>query len=259
MPRLGSFVVGVTSLLLLLSAVFPSSPQAARTPKPDAGPIPYAGSCPGTGGSCTMNDGCPGIKACQDGLWVCTYKGTGSIGCTACGQSGTRACTTSGPSGTCSVANLSQGCWMGDGCPGLQACDNGPGGTWNWGSCGYSGSGSRSCTACGQSGSQSCGGSGPYGACNVAVMQQACGSGGCGGSQSCNNTPGGTWNACSCPAQFTCHTAAGDICGTTGVIACTPSCQPSTSTCTIYEQPNNCDDNGNGLIDEGLFQTSCDL
>src|SRR5262245_49487273 len=108
--RLG-FVVAVVPILLLVEAAAAGGSNGKGGGSPDSGIIvPLIGECPGTGGNCTMPDGCPGIKSCQDGMWVCIYKGTGSISCTACGQTGTRACTLSGPSSTCSVPITSQSC-----------------------------------------------------------------------------------------------------------------------------------------------------
>ena len=142
-------------------------------------------------------------------------------------------------------------CTMPDGCPGVMACD----GNGGWLPCDYTGA-SKSCTACGQTGYQTC----PVtdNVCHVTTLTQACGSGGCGGTQSCNAVPGGAWNSCVCPTQYTCHTTAGDLCGTTGSISCNGSCQPTTTTCTVNEVCNNCDDNGDGNVDEGLH-CSCGL
>ena len=69
---------------------------------------------------CTMPDGCPGTRDCEDGVWSeCSYSGAGSIPCTDCGVTGTRACTVSGPSPTCQIAD--QACTCG-GWSGIQHC-----------------------------------------------------------------------------------------------------------------------------------------
>jgi len=224
MPRFASVVFAVAAGLLLPLA-FPGSPQAAgskkqdggSSPSPDAGAIPLIGGCTGTGGNCTMPDGCPGVKSCQDGLWVCIYRGTGSIACTACGQSGSRACTLSGPSSTCSVSITTQSC----NCNGTQTCNQVPNGTWN--------------------------------ACSTPATQ-SCSLNGCGGTHTCTNN---VWSACACPdnSPASCTTA----CQTAGSSTCDTSCNFKAPCRAAFETANNCDDTGDGQIDEGVFQTSCDL
>jgi len=216
---------------------------------------PGDGCSPNNGRACRMADGCPGTYDC-DG--ICQYNSSGSRSCSACGQTGAQSCGSGGPYGPCNVQGMWQACTMPDGCSGAQMCNTVPGGT--WGACGYNATGSRSCSACGQSGTQACGSSGPYGACNVAVLQQSC-TQGCGvGTQACNNVPGGSWGACGGCTTASCQTTASALCGTSGTIACTSSCAVATgATCVVHEAPNNCDDDGNGQIDEGIFQTACDL
>jgi len=78
------FVVAVALAVLLVEAAA-AGPGTAAQP-PDGGLAPLIG-CTGVGQPCTMDDGCPGIKACQNNEIVCIYRGTGSIPCTACGSS----------------------------------------------------------------------------------------------------------------------------------------------------------------------------
>jgi len=72
---------------------------------PDACPV---GGCPGIcrgSPTCTMPDGCPGVRVCEDGAWSsCDYNGTGSISCSHNGVTGTRACTASGPATSCTAS-----------------------------------------------------------------------------------------------------------------------------------------------------------
>jgi hypothetical protein len=178
------FVIAVALAVLLVEAAA-AGPGTAAQP-PDGGLAPLIG-CTGVGQPCTMDDGCPGIKACQNNEIVCIYRGTGSIPCTACGQSGTRACTTSGPSGTCSVPITSQACNCSTG---TQTCNQVPNGTWN---------------ACSTPATQACSNS----------------TTGCGGTHTCTNN---VWSACACTngsGTTSCHTTAGDICGKVGTATCT--------------------------------------
>jgi hypothetical protein len=87
------------------------------------------------------------------------------------------------------------------------------------------------------------------------VTTQWC-SNGCGmGTQSCT---GGGWGPCGgCSGQSTSCTNA---CGTSGTSACTADCRIANPACPASsETANNCDDTGNGVIDENTFQTACDL
>jgi hypothetical protein len=196
---------------------------AAPKSQPDAGPSPQIGTnpCLGTRPGCTMPDGCPGLLTCVQGDWdlPCLRTGSGVRSCSTC-QSGHQACGGSGPYGPCTSTT---------------ACSN------------VCGSGTQACS------------DGTYSACS-ATGSQPCGGGGCGGTQTCTN---GAWGPCtSCPASIPCHTAAGDACGTLGSIACdSATCQPTTSVCTVSEGTtcNNCDDNGDGRIDEGLTCSACNL
>jgi hypothetical protein len=168
---------------------------------------------------------------------------------------------------------IGQPCTMPDGCTGTWVCNDG------FKECSYNNPGSRPCTTC-PGGRQACADTGPYGpcqwtspqactntcgtgtqtcsdgvygACNVAPKQQACGVGACAGTQTCSN---GAWGPCTnCPVSFPCTN--GNSCGTTGTITCS-ACQPTTSTCPVQEACNNCDDNLDGNVDEGLH-CSCGL
>jgi hypothetical protein len=87
------------------------------------------------------------------------------------------------------------------------------------------------------------------------VAPQWC-SNGCGsGTQACT---GGTWGPCGgCSGQ---NGGCANACGVAGTTACTADCRLSNPACpSSSETANNCDDTGNGVIDENAFQTACDL
>jgi len=167
----------------------------------------------------------------------------------------------------------SPNCTMADGCPGTRECTNPP----VWDPCQYTGSGTHSCSACNQTGTQACGASGPTGPCNVATLTQGCSSGNCtGGTQSCNNVPGGTWGACNFPATcsnicgtgtHSCQNGNWTACTATSTQAC-GGCSTGTQTCSNgawgtcvlgAEVCNNCDDDGNGIVDDGIDCSPCGL
>ena len=166
-------------------------------------------------------------------------------------------------------------CTMPDGCPGVSACD----GNGDNLPCDYNGN-NKSCTACGQTGYQTC----PVtdNVCHVTNMSQGCTACSTSGTQTCNNVPGGTWNACVVPNQScsqgcgtgykVCTNGSWSACqGCTGQVrycnpcqptvaadTCTSDCRSNNPTCTLQEICNNCDDNGDGNVDEGLH-CSCGL
>jgi hypothetical protein len=209
-----------------------------------APPSQAIGECGVGGGACTMPEGCPGVKACLDGIWTCTYKGTGTHGCSACGQTGTQACGLSGPTGPCNVALSSQSCSIGACAGGTQICINPPPGG-SWSACVVS---PRACTNNCGSGTQVCSG-GAWGTCTVNPITVSC-TNACGsGTQTCAN---GTWASCNVPPT----TLACGSCGTG-----TQSCSNGTpGTCVLgAEICNNCDDNNDGRLDEGLACSPCNL
>jgi hypothetical protein len=136
----------------------------------------------------------------------------------------------------------------------------------------------RACTnACGVAGTQACNGS-PWGACYVATeacnscdenldgalnnapgqgpntLTRACNPNSCtqGGIETCTSTGwSGSCNGCGGTASCT------NFCGAGGTTSCTASCQ--LSACYSPEACNNCDDNANGVVDEGLSCQPCEL
>ncbi len=187
-------------------------------------------TCGGFGG-CVATEACNGCDDDGDGTadegFLCV--GGSSTSCTTgCGTTGTQACnaTCSGYA-SCSATEVCNGC-----------DDDGNGIADNGFTCAQ---GSTSaCTVCGGAGTQTCNGScSGYGACTRPEVCNGCDDDGVGGPDD--------GFACVQGAVLPCTTA----CGTTGSRTCSgtctlPACFAATETCG-----NGCDDDGDGMIDEG--------
>ena len=82
---------------------------------------------------------------------------------------------------------------------------------------------------------------------------QACSNGACVGTQTCDEY----WSDCSYSAT---STQSCSVCGRSGFVKCDAEGSLLSGTCTAYgaEVCNNCDDDGDGLVDEGLTDGACD-
>lgn len=68
---------------------------------------------------------------------------------------------------------------------------------------------------------------------------------------------GGAWSGCfECGGTATCQTAQ---CGEVSTRTCSAACVPTGTCQSVAERCNNCDDDGNNRIDEGLSCQPCDL
>lgn len=181
----------------------------------------WAAVCnPGDIASCQTTNGCLGTKECYGaGYWA---------QCEPLPGKGAKACTgCGGATGkvVCDDAGVVVACWVSD----IEICNN----------CDDNGDGyidnipGKTSNTLAQS-------------CNPSQCSQ-------GGSQVCTN---GVWGACGgCGGDAPCTTA----CNSTGRIACNASCAPVSSVCVAAEVCNNCDDNGNSTVDEGLTCMPCGL
>ncbi len=209
--------------------------SSARAQDPMACP---ATGCPGGGDEdvCTPEGcilesgphaGCRGTRYCdaQGNLGACTLTSTSTRSCQACGTGGRQACYADGSFGTCqpatATAEVCNGCDDDkDGC-----VDDPP----------EAGGGSGSLVA--STGETASAGT----VCAQWIMSRSCGSGTCSGASYCQ---GGQWSACSTAnTQRTCTTG----CGTSGTLTCNASSEDSK--CIASEVCNNCDDDGNNVID----------
>lgn len=76
---------------------------------------------------------------------------------------------------------------------------------------------------------------------------QSCTSNGCPGTRECMS---GRWSPCECtgaPASCT-------VCGRSGTKTCNYACGVVSNTCLAPEICNGCDDNQNGMVDDGLYK-----
>lgn len=80
-----------------------------------------------------------------------------------------------------------------------------------------------------------------------------CSSGACVGTQTCNTY----WSEC---VFSRASTQSCSVCGRTGVMACDTAGNLLSGSCSAYsaEVCNNCDDDGDGSVDERLIAGSCD-
>jgi hypothetical protein len=126
---------------------------------------------------------------------------------------------------------------------GSKTCTNGV-----WGSC-TGCSGSAACTGCGNKG-------------GTAICDASCGKGTCNvGPETCNgcddNADGYKDNAPGIPQDNSLTMTCGpNVCGQAGMQACTSGIP---SACVYAEGCNNCDDDNDGVVDEGLSCQPCDL
>lgn len=225
--------------------------------------------------SCRMSNGCPGQKECVDpGYWTSCqpFEGLGTATCTTSAQCsslpGTAWCDGTGRIVACKATEVCNGC--DDDLDGK--IDNAP----NQGERTLA----QSCTnACGVSGAQTCknnawsGCFAPVEVCNSCdedldgvlnnsgpgqgpnTLTRSCNPNSCsqGGTETCTNTGwSGVCTGCGGTASCT------NVCGAQGQKACSASCQVEAS-CSASEVCNNCDDNNNGVVDEGLSCQPCDL
>lgn len=225
---------------------------------------------------CRLSDGCGGFRTCNrwgTGYGSCLAHPDSPNGapCTGCeGRPGTVTCTTSRQRLGCRVAEVeacnncdddgdgltdnaegsSQANTLARACNpnacsagGLSVCTSGL-----WGPCTGCG-GSAPCTGCeGRSGTALCDASCGRGACNV-------------GPERCNNcdddADGYRDNAPGVPQDNSLILACGlNACGQAGTQACS---QGVLSACVHAEVCNNCDDDNDGVVDEGLSCQPCDL
>lgn len=237
--------------------------------------VSWATVCnPGVVASCRMSNGCPGQKECVDpGYWASCqpFEGLGTASCTTSAQCsslpGTAWCDDSGRIVACKATEVCNGC--DDDLDGK--IDNAPNQAAH--------TLTQSCTnACGVAGTQTCNGS-PWGGCYSAVevcnscdenldgilnnapgqgantLTRSCNPNACsqGGVETCTSTGwSGVCTGCGGTASCT------NSCGTSGSTTCNAACQVEPS-CFTPEVCNNCDDNNNGVVDEGLSCQPCDL
>lgn len=195
--------------------------------------------------SCGTND-CLGKKTCTDGAWTTCSTLAKVVTCTACGSTGSTTCDSNGNYGTCT---RSQTCGVA-GCGGNQLCSGS-----TWGACVANAGTVVSCSSC-QGGQATCRADGTTGSCTATAA--------CGGPASCSgqgshSCTDGTWTACSgCSGTGTCPTCAASSNPGSGTGACDSTCHVP-GTCTGAEVCNACDDNGNGVKDEGIYCAPCQL
>ncbi|MCC6877717.1 MAG: putative metal-binding motif-containing protein [Sandaracinaceae bacterium] len=207
------------------------STQSCTTSCGTTGTRACNGSCSGYG-ACTATEACNGCDDDGDGTsdedFACRQGAT--MGCnTSCGTAGTRTCnSTCTAFGACAAAEVCNGC-----------DDDGVGGADNGFTC-VQGS-SRSCTTgCGTTGTQSCNGSCTgYGTCSATEVCNGCDDDGVGGPD----------NGFACVRNATQGCTTG--CGTAGTQTCNGTCSAYGS-CAGTEVCNNCDDDGNGVADNGF-------
>ena len=208
----------------------------------------------GTGASCTTSCGTTGSHICSvdcSGYGTCRAATETCNGCDddadgtidngfACRLGQTTACTTL--CGTAGVRTCAGDCSGYGACVATEVCngcdDNGNG-TIDEGFTCAAGAARGCSTACGTTGTQACTAScGGYGSCTAA---EAC--------NNCDDDADG-----SIDEDFACRqgaTTACTVCGNAGVRTCTATCSGFGS-CTATEVCNGCDDNANGVIDDGF-------
>lgn len=228
--------VAVTAALVTVGALAlaASGPASKKPPPPDAGVNPYA--CPPTGcpGGCTVGDtqactlgnGCSGIQTCR--------AGTGTFGPCTCAHDS----VLSNPSATCT------GCGGASGHP--TACDS---------SCNVRCNvGAEQCNNCDDDGDGVIDNAPGQGA---GSLKQACNPLSCtdAGTQTCS---AGVWSGCTGCGGLTGLGTCSTQCASPGQQTCLSSCT-GTGACLGPEVCNNCDDNGDNRIDEGLSCEPCNL
>ena len=205
--------------------------QACSTLCGTAGVRTCASDCSGYG-ACVATEVCNGCDDDGDGTvdegFTCAAGATEAC-TTSCGTSGTRTCSgTCGGFGACVAAEACNGCDDdGDGTADEDfACRQGA---------------TMGCTSsCGTAGVRTCGATcGGFGGC---VATEAC--------NGCDDDGDGTADEgflCVGGSSTSCTTG----CGTTGTQACNASCSGYAS-CSATEVCNGCDDDGNGVADNGF-------
>jgi len=165
----------------------------------------------------------------------------------------------------CPICLPPRACTMANGCSGTQQfCDG------ELTECALTSTSKRDCSECGIAAKQTCNLNGTFGECISSGRQCSCG--GLSGTRTCS---GGSWSecmtstACGTPAcgnigQYRCRVDGTQYCkmpdGTASPTACTTQCGTpgfaycygSDGLCRGSEVCNNCDDNLDGRIDEGL-------
>lgn len=140
------------------------------------------------------------------------------------------------------------------GCPGNRECL--PNGQLGPCMCAAAGGEQVSCTRCGVATTGVCSYTCDV-TCNGTVADQPCNPNSCtnGGMQSCQAN--GQWSECSgCSGTCSCQTQ----CSTTGSgTSSGNSCSIPVQSCTAAEQCNQCDDDLNGTIDDGISCQPCQL
>jgi len=245
--KIGACVVATRSAALLLVGAVSACSGSDGGNASDAVKSQQQALCTGIGQACTMPDGCSGTWVCTGGFRECAYNNTGSRACSTC-PGGIQACSDTGPYGPCQWTSP-HACTNTCG-SGTQTCSDGV-----LSACNVAPS-TRACNC--NTGTQTCTNN-SWSACSGSPTQ-SCGNSatGCGGTRTCTNE---TWGPCTCAvgsATSSCHTSSGDACGTLGSGTCAGDCTLQ-GACTVAERCNNCDDNGNGLIDEGQTCSPCGL
>lgn len=225
------------------------TPQTCPPSMPDC----HGPACqPGDTQSCTLSNGCSGVKTCtfQGGAhWgTCTLDTNSQRSCSSCGTGSIQACHTDGTFGACTLSNVACGSGV---CAGTHSCSDG-----TWSSCSTSGT-QKSCSTC-TNGKFVCDTTGHAGPCTATYA--------CGGPANCSvqgtqTCTEGTTTACSgCGGQGHCATCASSSNPGSGTGTCSSACVV-TGTCTGPEVCNQCDDNHDsaGLSDEGLYCAPCKL
>lgn len=225
---------------------------------------------------CQLSNGCGGTRVCNrwgTGYGACKGdpESTAGAACTGCGGlTGTKVCNASGTYLGCRVAEGESCNNCDDDADGFKdndfgvRQDNSLRSTCNPNACSVGGtktcingvwspcsgcSGAAPCTGCGnRSGTATCDAGCGRSACNV-------------GPELCNNcddnADGYTDNAPDTSQHNSLTvTCASNACGLAGTQACTNGVL---SACTHSESCNNCDDDNDGVVDEGLSCQPCDL
>jgi hypothetical protein len=185
---------------------------------------------PGQHVACALGNGCMGSKTCNavgTAFGLCGCAGGGAVHAgTACTGCGGRAGTATACNSSCQVSRCNVGPETCNGCDddGDGVVDNAPGNT-------QASSLVLSCTVSDNS-------------CAVH------------GSRACT---AGTWTSCQgCSGAFS-NCSNGNVCGTVGTGQCTASCTLQTGTCVVGAAQTNCDDDLNGIIDDGVNGSPCGL
>jgi hypothetical protein len=225
---------------------------------------------------CQLSNGCGGTRVCNrwgTGYGACKAdsESTAGAACMGCGGlMGTRVCNELGTYTGCRVAELESCNNCDDDGDGFKDNDvgvfqdNSLMSTCNPNSCSVGGT--KTCTNGSWSPCRGCSGAAPCTGCDnrsgTAICNESCGKSVCNvGPEACNNcddnADGYKDNAPGIPQDNSLTMTCGpNACGQSGTQACTSGIP---SACAYSEGCNNCDDDNDGVVDEGLSCQPCDL